>query len=181
MYFSCIALGYIYIDLDIFKVYALSFKCIFSDLKAWIPYKLLNSFRQYKQDLDLSLCLKQSAEQYWSIMFAKKKSQDTLYIFITKTPLYSTFLSCLSKCFSFSHTVVDCYAWSDTTCRRCSDSYRHALIWWERMLWQRLVLLDSAHICFLTIPSVPDKPAGNKDEMAIHSGIWAASAHKNDW
>lgn len=48
------------------------------------------------------------------------------------------------------------------------------------MLWQRLVLPDSAHICFLTIPSVPDKPAGNKDGMAIHRGIRAASAHKND-
>lgn len=107
----------------------------------------------------------------WLRIFAKWNHDS--YKFMTKAVVsQSVFLS--------SHSQ-DCYAQSSTTCRRCSDSYRHAPIWWESLLWQWLVLPDSTHICFLTIPSVMDKPAGNKDRMAIHRGIWAASARKNGW
>lgn len=107
----------------------------------------------------------------WLHIFAKWNHDS--YKFMTKAAVsQSIFLS--------SHSQ-DCYAQSSTTCRRCSDSYRRAPIWWESMLWQWLVLPDSTHICFLTIPSVMDKPAGNKDRMAIHRGIWAASARKNGW
>lgn len=106
-------------EICIFYIYLYNIYCrpIFwpeNRTHTWIPYQPVNSARQYKQDLDLPLCLKQSAVQYWSIRFAKKKSQDTTYIFITKTPLYSAFLSCL-KVFFFqphSHRLL-CIEWHD--------------------------------------------------------------------
>ena len=52
---------------------------------------------------------------------------------------------------------------------------------WRNSVKQRQVLLYSARIYFLTIPSKLDKPNGDVDKMAICRQISTASAHKNAW
>lgn len=82
--------------------------------QTWMYYQPVNSSWQYKQDLDLSLCLKQGAVQYWSFRFAKRRVETPYTYLSAKHPFYSALLSCLRVFFFQPHSPrLLCIEWHD--------------------------------------------------------------------